>query len=309
MAKGGEKGAKNETPVKERSEPNVSRDDDLDALFQLPLAEFTTARNALSSRLKKAGLGSEAERVKQRAKAPVSAWAVNQLYWKHRDAFSRLMAAGEDLRRAHASQLAGKSADTRAPLATRREAFSELARLAAALLGDAGHNASPDTMRRITTTLEAISTYSGLSGGPRPGRLTADVDPPGFESLAALMPASGPAERPQKPAPVAAFRPPEGGVSKQKAEKAALEIAGRALREAEVRMKDAEAALHKARADAKQAEQESRDAETRFAKAKAAEEKARDRENSLAAETELAANALQEAKRSLEEARQTIADE
>ena len=31
--------------------------DDVDALFGVPLAEFTGARNALSARLKKSGLG------------------------------------------------------------------------------------------------------------------------------------------------------------------------------------------------------------------------------------------------------------
>src|SRR5438128_2296594 len=107
-----ERGKENETTVK--------LEDDLDALFELPLTEFTVARNALAARLKKAGCGDEAARVKVLVKPSISAWAVNQLYWKHRHAFAGLIAAGVRLRRAHASQLAGKASDMHGPLAARR---------------------------------------------------------------------------------------------------------------------------------------------------------------------------------------------
>lgn len=70
-------------------------EDDVDALFRLPLAEFTGARNALAAKLKKSGRGDEAVRVKALAKPSISAWAVNQLYWNHREAFDRLIASAE----------------------------------------------------------------------------------------------------------------------------------------------------------------------------------------------------------------------
>ncbi len=57
---------------------------DVDALYQLSLPEFTAARNALASRLKKSGRSEEAEAVKGLQKPPISAWTVNQLFWKHR---------------------------------------------------------------------------------------------------------------------------------------------------------------------------------------------------------------------------------
>jgi len=66
-----------------------------DELFRLPLSEFTAARNALAAKLKKDGDSEESDRIKALAKPPVSAWVVNQLYWKHRGAFDRLFAAGE----------------------------------------------------------------------------------------------------------------------------------------------------------------------------------------------------------------------
>src|SRR5262249_51692768 len=153
-------------------------DRDIDALFTLPLTDCTSARNALAARLKREGRVEEAERVKGLSKPPVSAWAINQLYWLNRKAFDTLIETGERFRQAQASQLAGKPSDVSGPRDARRDAIFELSRQAAALLRDADHNASPDTMRRITTTLEAISAYASLPDGQRPGRLTEDVDPP-----------------------------------------------------------------------------------------------------------------------------------
>src|SRR5262245_23612501 len=160
---------------------------EVDRLFQLPLAEFTGARNALAAQLKKSGQGGESERVKALGKPSISAWAVNQLYWKHRAEFAALLETGRRFRELQASQLAGKTADVAASGEPRRKALSELVRLAAAVLEDAGHSATTETMRRITTTLEALSAYASLPDSPVAGRLTDDLDPPGFDALAALM--------------------------------------------------------------------------------------------------------------------------
>ena len=74
-------------------------DTDIDDLFTLPLEEFTAARNVLAASLKAAGRGEDAAAVKALTKPPLSAWAVNQLYWHHRKPFEQLMTAGERLRR------------------------------------------------------------------------------------------------------------------------------------------------------------------------------------------------------------------
>jgi hypothetical protein len=169
------------------SETKGSLEDDVDALFQLPLAEFIGARNELAARLKRDGRADDSSLVKALAKPSVSAWAVNQLYWKHREAFDRLMATSQRFQRAQTSNMAGRGADLRESLDARRQAFSNLTDLASDLLSDAGHNPSPDTIRRITTTLEGVSAYAMSTDGPTPGRLTQDVDPPGFESLASLI--------------------------------------------------------------------------------------------------------------------------
>ena len=159
---------------------------DVDALFKLPLAEFTSARNALAARLKKDGRQAEASEVKALPKPSASAWVVNQLYWRHREVFDRLIATGEQLRRKHAAQLTGDA------VSARREALAELMRLAAELLRDGEHNATRDLLRRVTSTLEALSSYASLPGAPVAGRLTDDLQPPGFEAMAGLLPQSEP---------------------------------------------------------------------------------------------------------------------
>src|SRR5215471_16158345 len=93
---------------------------DIDALFKLPLGEFTAARNALAAEFKKAGRQAEANETKALIKPSVSAWVVNQLFWRHREAFDRLLEAGNRLRHAQASPLTGDSA--REPIVERRDA-------------------------------------------------------------------------------------------------------------------------------------------------------------------------------------------
>ena len=305
MAKSGGKGD---------NETKVTIQDDFDGLFQLPLTEFTAARNALAARLKKAGRGDEADRVKALSKPTISAWVVNQLYWKYRDAFNRLTAAGEGLRRAQASQLSGKAADMRGPLAARRESISELSRLAGALLGNAGHNTTPDTLRRVATTLEALSTNSSLSGGPQLGHLTEDVDPPGFESLAALVSNDQMEPAPRK-TPVVPFPPSARGTASKPEEarqtgiaaaKAEVQTAERTLRQTQAMKHDADAALKKAMAHANQTEKDRREAEERFEKAREADDEARQRLDSLTVEVEKAAKALQNAERDVERARKQL---
>lgn len=293
-------------------------DDDIDALFQLPLAEFTAARNALAARLKKAGDAGKSTEVKALGKPPLSAWTVNQLFWRERDAFDRLMATGEQFRRAHGSQLSGKSADLRAPLEARRTALSELSRKAAALLREAGSSPTPDTMRRITTTLEALSTYG--DSGPRAGRLTDDVDPPGFETLAALVPTVGRGRTGGVPTRVIPFqqrarkekRAPKNDADEQRARlaaaKAAVQEAERALRAAQKNAHAAEEALKKAAARAKEIEKVRADAEQRLEKAAADAEAARQQARRVAAEAEDAAQALEDAERALEKATRELKD-
>jgi len=222
---------------------------------------------------------------------------VNQLYWKHRDAFEGMMSAGDRLGRAHASQLAGQAADTAAALSARREALSDLSRLARTLLRDAGHNPTPDMMLRITTTLEALSTYSSSPEKLRPGRLTDDVGPAGFESLAALIPDIERARR-DKPTQVVFPQnvPPND----------ALEAAERTFHETQLMAAGVSEALKKATAHANETERSRREAKERYEKANLAAEDARDHLKNITAEAEKVAGMLKDAERRIEQARAAL---
>lgn len=298
---------------------------DIDNLFKLPLEEFTSARNSLAASLKGGGRGDEAAAVKALSKPPLSAWAVNQLYWHHRKPFDQLMAAGEKLRKAQTSQLAGKAAELRGPIEAHRVAVADLARRAAALLREAGHPPTPDVTRRITTTLEALATYGDQQGAPQPGRLTADVDPPGFEALSALVPQrKGKGGGAGGPSRVIPFRPPAKASAKKlspaekerqaeqerkaqrKAAEAARREAERALRDARALVAQREAALRKAAARAKVTEKAKAALETRFEKVSADAETARQEARRVASLAEEAAQALQDAERAVEKAQQDL---
>ena len=303
----------------------MAADTDIDNLFKLPLGEFTAARNALAASLKAAGRREDADAARALTKPPLSAWAVNQLYWRHRKAFDQLMAAGDRLRKAQTSQLAGKAADLRGPIEAPRAALSEMAKRAAALLRDADHPPTPDLTRRITTTLEALATYGNQEGGPAAGRLTADVDPPGFETLAALVPQSKGKRAVPGPSRVIPFRPPAKAApgkklspearkkqeeqersARRKAAQAALHEAERALREAQKILAQREGELRKAAERAKLTEKAKADLEKRFETVSAEADAARQDARRVASAAEEAAQEVHDAERAVDKARQEL---
>lgn len=296
--------------------------DEVDDLFKLPLAEFTDARNVLAKRLKQSGRATDADYVKTLTKPSVSAWTVNQLYWQHRDEFEALLEAGQRVRQAQISGAANKLADMRQALDARRESLTELSDVATSLLQESGHNPSPDTVRRITTTLEALSALELFTDDLTLGRLTQDVDPPGFESFASFMPGAGAvstalqqrvATTKSKSNTTTARdevrhsardskRLEEARQARIAAAKSSLQAAKKSLAVARAKAQRLEAAQKKADAEVTQAEKQLREAEARFKKASAAAEGATERAQSIAAEVEEAANAVADAETVVEEA-------
>jgi hypothetical protein len=159
---------------------------DIDRLYQLPLEEFTPARNALARERK-------APELKKLEKPGVAAWAVNQVYWRHRATWDRLAASAEALRAEHRKLLGGRQADIRSAEAAHREAVRAAVEKTRELLARAGHAPSPATMAAVQETLESLPSEE------RPGRLTRPLKPRGFEALAG-MPAR-PARRVVHPPP------------------------------------------------------------------------------------------------------------
>ncbi len=224
---------------------------ELDRLFALPLAEFVDARNALSARLKAAGDRAGAAHVKKLKKPSVPAWAVNQVRFSAPHVLEALLTAGDRLR--------SRPADMRSAMAERREALGAARRKAEEILVAAGHPAPPQTMQRVSATLDALAAYGNAPGKPSAGRLTEELSPPGFEELASLglLPAAG--SSPARVAPVSTAQP----VKPVRAEpprlapsdvRAAREKAKRAVRTLAVKKREAEAARAKLLAAEKKAE-------------------------------------------------------
>ncbi|HET9627354.1 MAG TPA: hypothetical protein VFP84_38610, partial [Kofleriaceae bacterium] len=155
----------------------MTYDDAVAALYQAPVDQFVAERKRLAAELKAAGDKADAARLAKLARPPISAWAVNQLWWRARDAFDELFATAHRLRD-------GKL-DAMAP---HREAIAKLRAHAAKILSDAEHGATEATLRKVTQTLSALAATGSWDPDP-PGALTADRDPPGFEAVGIAAPA------------------------------------------------------------------------------------------------------------------------
>jgi len=156
-------------------------DEAVSALYQAELGDFVAARKRLAAELKAAGDKDGAGRLLKLGRPPVSAWAVNQLWWREREAFEAFVKAAASVK------LGDREASQR-----HREALAELRERATQILLDGGNGASEQTLRRVTTTLGALAATGGFQPDA-PGALSADRDPPGFEALgfgAAAAPAA-----------------------------------------------------------------------------------------------------------------------
>lgn len=175
-------------------------------LFRGPHATFVAERKRLAAELKAAGDKPGAATLGKMGRPPISAWAVNQLWWQARAEFDLLLDTAKKMR-------GGDLAATPA----HREALTGLRARAAKVLTDAGNAANEPTLRRVATTLSAIAAHGGF-GPEAPGALTDDRDPPGFDALGAV--------------PAAAIAPPPAAPTVPREERAASVVDDSAARAA-----------------------------------------------------------------------------
>lgn len=234
-----------------------------DRLYALPLGEFTAARNALAKES-----GKDAPTIRALAKPSVPAWAVNQLYWHHRDVYNRLITAAEKTRTANKQLLAGKKADVAATEKAHQAAIKAAMDTVREILAESGEDgASPST-----ATLNAVSdTLNALPSHEPPGRLTKPLKLIGFEAFAGFggLPSAGPTlvEPPKKPVQAHA-KPAKHDENVEAARKRAEE---RAAQEREQRLRREKAKLERELTAAKKKE---RDAHAEREKSRRALEKA-----------------------------------
>jgi hypothetical protein len=244
----------------------------LDRLYQLPLSDFVSARNALAKES-----GTDAAAVRSLQKPSLPAWAVNQLYWRRRDVHDDLIARAQDLRATHDATLSGRRADLRGASRAHEEAVDAALKATLALLAEDGQPVTEATKQAVATTLR------GLPADEPPGRLTRQLQPRGFEMLAGSLP--GGTVRPAPPAKIA--------------DRSAAAQAGKPSATPRAQDRDrlaaAREALTVATRDARLAEQAARREEFESARAVREADKARQR-------VEIAREALREAQAALDAA-------
>ena len=155
----------------------------IDRLYQLPVAEFTEARNALAAARKAAGDPEGAALVKALAKPTLVAWVVNLVYFKHRELFDGLTSALIELASAQREARSGSGGPELREAARRKgEQLQKLVRVAERRLLDSGSQAAPPLLQRVGATLEALATPRPEGkAAPRPGRLVSELQPAGFD--------------------------------------------------------------------------------------------------------------------------------
>lgn len=245
-------------------------DSAIDRLYQLPLSEFVAARNALAKETGDAA-------VKTLQKPSLPAWAVNQLYWRHRALYDDVTARAEDLRATHLATQQGKRADLRGASRDHEQAVDAALKATLALLEEEGHPVTDATKQSVATTLR------GLPGDEPPGRLTRPIEPRGFDMLAAAAAAGGgkvKAAAPAARAPVVTLSP-KADRKKDDADRAAereravaareaLAAATRTARIAEQALRREEFEAARLARDADRAQQRLKDAKAALAEAQQA---------------------------------------
>jgi hypothetical protein len=152
----------------------------VDALYALPLGEFTAARNALAKEL------GDPE-IRKLAKPSIPAWAVNQLVRREAKLVEQLLEHGEALQK---QTLKGSVEALRDSQRRERGTVRELVKRAEKLL----EKPTSQTLERVAATLTAGAQSAAGRKALRAGRLTEELEPTGFEALAGMAAAkrSGP---------------------------------------------------------------------------------------------------------------------
>ncbi len=156
----------------------IDLEGEIDGIYARPLSEFVGSRKALAARLAADGLAKDAARVKELKKPSAAAWAVNRLRFASPEVLESLLEAGDRLR--------GKAGDRQDAMQARKDALASARRQIEEILKAGGRAATPDLLRRISATLEAVVVYGHAPGRPPVGRLTEELAAPGFDEIASL---------------------------------------------------------------------------------------------------------------------------
>lgn len=252
-----------------------------ESLFELPVEEFTAARDRMAADLRKDGRRDEADRVKRLRRPTLAAWAVNQAVRSSPADVRELLEAGDQVRQAQRRALSGvRDARLTEANRARRARILQLADIAAGKLAEQGVDPEPHK-DEIAATFEAASADPAMAEQLATAQLSKPLTPPsGFGDLAALTLVAGEDReaREQQPAEI----PPAARTSATRKGSAEDARAAAARRRAEKALEGArrlgeqaaseEAAAQEARRAADEARREAQEA------SRAADEARRDAE-------------------------------
>jgi hypothetical protein len=222
--------------------------DDIDALYGLPLDEFTPARNDLARRLRGEKEREDAAEVAGLRKPTAAAWVVNQLVRERPDEVRALLSAANEIR------AGSEDGDARF-----RTSVDGLARSAREILAASGRTSSDQVIQEVVTTLRAIAATEPEA--LETGRLTQGREASGFDALAGGAPKLGPRREKPRPAREEARRP--------SVDRAAVDAARKALASARTEARELGRVSVAAEREAERARVAHERAETRLTKAKA----------------------------------------
>ena len=259
-------------------------DAEAQALYGLPLAEFTPARDALSKERTRGGDKAAAAAVKALRKPSVIAWALNQLARQAPGDVAALLEAGDRVRQAQTAALEGDPSQLREASREEGVLVNGLADRALAILAEAGNAATPAQGERLAATLRAAATDAAAGESLRQGILTTELSPAGFgfDDLAeAVVPAPAPAGRRARREPIRRAEEPRDDPRGAREAEAA---SARARRQVEAQVRRLEAEAERAEDRGARLGEEAERAEERARVARAQAEEAVERAKALRAE-------------------------
>jgi hypothetical protein len=253
----------------------------VDALYGLPLDEFTARRDDLAKELRSAGRRDGAAWVKALRKPSAAAWLVNQLARTQKKDARRVLDSGEALRSAQDRALAGEG--SREELARAAEEHADAMRALAAkapgLLDRRGGSPSEATLERAAETLRAIALDDEARASFASGRLTRERRAAGLGFVPSAEGAPAEAQPKQR----------DGARGKQKEGEATAEQKARAraaVNEAKTRHRDQGKQVAELERELRRAEREAQSAQRRVEKAASALGRAREKQAETQARVE-----------------------
>lgn len=163
---------------------------ELDRLYSVPLEEFTKLRNEIAALARKEGNQEAAGRFAALKKPSASAWVVNQISRSSQVDLQRLINAGEALEQAQRQSLSGKGASG---FEAARKDESDAVRLVRVAIKKLYPTVSASILDRVITSMRAGAASGEGRDLLKTGRLTEDLEPPGFAVFAGT-PTSSPAK-------------------------------------------------------------------------------------------------------------------